>query len=220
MSFFSEYGYVKVEKEDFERSEGSLVKLSSSNKLAGRINKCHLTKEIKVNLKTLYGDRKLHTYKVKIDDKISSLLGHLLAEEDNLGEVDLKKRWQRNYQYRLISTVGAVKELRAGCKFEEENIKSGQTLILASPIKLNFSETARGPGISLENNNSTAFKQNGDEHQYALTDCGYSSGTHYIEFTLETEQDEKNIIIGLTQARNDYYFHSDCKNFWGYIPSE
>jgi hypothetical protein len=220
MSFFSDYGYVKVEKEDLDRNEGSLVKLAPSNKLSGRINRCHLTKEIKVNLKTLYGDRKLHTYQVRIDDKISSLIGHLLAEEDRVGVTDLKKRWHRNYQYRLISTVGAIKELRPGCIFEEENVKNGQTLILASPIKLNFSETARGPGITLENSNSTAFKQNGEEHQYALTDLGYSSGTHYIEFTLETEPDERNVIIGLTQARNDYYFNSDCKNFWGYIPSE
>jgi hypothetical protein len=171
-------------------------------------------------LKTLYGNRKMHTYQVRIDDKISSLIGKLLAEEDKIGELEGKSRWHRNYQYRLISTVGSIKELPCGSKFEDENIKNGQTLILASPVKLKFSETARGPGIQLESNNSTAFKQNGDEHQYALTDYGYSSGTHFIEFTLETEPDERNIIIGLTETRHDYYFNSDCKNFWGYIPSE
>lgn len=220
MSFFSDYGYVKVDKEDYEKSDSNLVKLSSSTKLSGRINKCHLKKEIKVNLKTLYGDRRMHTYKVRIDDKISSLIGQLINDEEKLGELDNKKRWLRNYQYRLISTVGSVKELKTGSKFEDENIKNGQTLILASPVKLNFSEISHGPGIQLESNNSTAFKQNGDEHQYALTNLGYSSGTHYIEFTLETEPDEKNVIVGLSQARQDYYFNSDCKNFWGYILSE
>jgi hypothetical protein len=220
LTFFSDYGYVQVIKEEFENSDNQIVNISNNNKrIAGRIHKSKLSTEIKVNLKTLYGDRKMHTYMVKIDDKISTLVKFLLQDEDKT-EKDPKKKWDKNYQYRLISTAGLIKELMPGRNFIEENIKNGYTLILASPVKLKFSEIQHGPGILIENNHQTAYKQTGEEHQYALTDKGYSTGTNYIEFTLETEPDERNIIIGITTARNDYYFNSDCRNFWGYVPSE
>lgn len=220
LTFLSEYGYVQVPKEEYENGENPLVQISGQrNNILGRINKSHLTQEIKVNLKTLYGDRHLHTYVVKIDDKISSLVKNLILDEDK-EEKDAKKKWNKNYQYRLVSTVGQIKELTPCRNFIEENIRNNNTLILASPVKLNFSEHQHGPGILIENNLSTAYKQTGEEHQYALTDKGYSCGTNYIEFTLETEPDEKNIIIGVTHSRSDYYFNSDCRNFWGFVPSE
>jgi hypothetical protein len=218
LTFLSDYGYVQVAKEEYENGENLVHFAGHKNKLIGRIDKSHLSREIKVNLKTLYGDRHLHTYMVKIDDNISSLVKSLIQDEEKLE--DPKKKWNKNYQYRLISTVGQIKELTPGRNFIEENVKSNHTLILASPMKLNFSEQHHGPGILIENNLSTAYKQNGDEHQYALTDKGYSCGTNYIEFTLETEPDERNIIIGVTHSRNDYYFNSDCRNFWGFVPSE
>ena len=221
LTFLSDYGYVQVTKEEFENSDNQFVHISNSNKkLAGRINKSQLTREIKVNLKTLYGDRKMHTYMVKIDDKISTLVKFLLQDEGQSEVLDPKKKWNKNYQYRLISPIGLIKELTPGRNFIEEDIKSGYTLILASPVKLNFCDTQHGPGILIENNHQTAYKQTGEEHQYALTDKGYSTGTNYIEFTLETEPDERNIIVGVTHARSDYYFNADSKNFWGYVPSE
>lgn len=66
-----------------------------------------------------------------------------------------------------------------------------------------------------------AFKETGDEHQFAVCDKGYTNGKKYIEFKLETEPDENNIIVGVTKARIDYYCNlDDCKNFWGFLPAE
>jgi len=221
ITFLSDYGYVQVLKEEYESADNTLVNVSNKKiRLYGRIQKLHLTREIKVSLKTLYGDRRTHTYPVKIDDKLSTLVMKLIEEEENSEEKDPKKKWNKNYQYRLILPLGYIRELTPSRNFLEENIKNGYTFILASPNKLLFSESKHGPGISIENNNQTAYKQTGDEHQYALADRGFSSSTNYCEFTLETEPDERNIMIGVTLARNDFYFSSDAKNFWGYVPSE
>jgi hypothetical protein len=221
LTFFSEYGYVQVAKEDYEKVEVSHVNISSDkNKLYGKIQKSHLTREIRVNLKTLYGERQIRTYQVKIDDKLSTLVRYLTEDEEKFDEKDPKKKWNKSYQYRLICPVGIIKELVPGRNFIEENVKNGYTIILANPVKLNFSESHHGPGILIEKENSTAYKQNGDEQQYALADKGYTSGCHYCEFTLETEPDERNIMIGVSLARNDYYYNADAKNFWGFVPSE
>ena len=54
-----------------------------------------------------------------------------------------------------------------------------------------------------------------------MADKSFNSGRHYVEFSLESEPDEKNIIIGISLARTDMKFNlSDTKNFWGYILSE
>lgn len=168
-------------------------------------------------MKTLYGDRKLHTFSVKIDEQISTLINLLINEEST--EQDEKKKWNKNKQYRIISTLGSIRELVPFKTFFEENIKNGQTLIIAVPLKLSFSETQRGHGIVIQNK-TTALKQSGDELQYVICNKGYSSGTNYCEFILEAEPDERNILIGVTLARSDFYFSSECKGFWGYVLSE
>lgn len=55
-----------------------------------------------------------------------------------------------------------------------------------------------------------------------MADRCFNSGRHYVEFTLESEPDEKNIIIGISLSRTDMNFNLsvDTKNFWGYILSE
>lgn len=66
-----------------------------------------------------------------------------------------------------------------------------------------------------------ALKEYGDNHVFAMADKSFNSGRHYIEFTLESEPDEKNIIIGISLSRTDMNFNiSEAKNFWGYILSE
>ena len=68
---------------------------------------------------------------------------------------------------------------------------------------------------------SQAFKISGEEYEFALCNRGYNDGKHYSEFTLDTEPIERNIMIGITLNRNDYYMcASEYHNFWGYIPSE
>lgn len=218
---YSEYGYIEVYKEDFESSDVSLIDILNREKnMSGKIKKSNLKKEIQVNIKTLYGDRRLYSYCIKIDDKISTLIKYLIEDEEKNNEKNGGKRWNKNYQYRLVTTNGTIRELKLYNSFYQENIKNNQTLILAPPEKLNFSEVQHGPGISIRNSCSTAYKLNGDEHQYAIANKGYSSGLHYCEFILETEPVERNIMIGVTLQINDYYFSDDSKNFWGYIPSE
>lgn len=204
-----------------ENSKRDFVHITNiKNDLLGTIKKVKLSNTIKVNLKTLYGERILHSFSVNINEKLSVLVEKLLTEEEKSKlKNDQKKTWQKNYQYRIISSIGSIKELHANKSFIDLGIKDGQTLILADPEKIYFSEYHHGPGILLESNNTRAHKQTGDEHQYALINKGFSSGRWYFEFLLETEPDEQNIIVGVSLARKDYYYTTDCKNFWGFVPS-
>lgn len=219
--------------------------------MSGRILKSKLKTEIKINLKTLYGDRNVYTYFVKIDDKISSLVRYLVEDEMKFGnvnesssenrdnretnenkenketnenkesrEIKERKKWNKNNQYRLIGVNGVLRELNQYKSFIQENVREGQTLILAPPLDLSFSSLQHGPGILIQNNNTVAHKQNGDEHQYAIANRGFNSGCVYCEFTLDTEPVERNIMIGVTTERTDYYFNCDARGFWGYVPSE
>lgn len=234
MTFFSEYGYVKVRREEYENKKNEFVHITNlRNDLIGTIKKSSLSNAIKVNLKTLYGERVLHSFNVNINEKLSVLVERLLIEAEKLKSDKLyektekiekldrkdKKRWQKNYQYRIISSIGSIKELDTHKSFIELGIKDGQTLVLADPEKIYFSEYHHGLGITLESNNSSAYKLTGDEQQYAFINKGFSSGRWYFEFLLETEPDEQSIILGVSLARKDYYFTTDCKNFWGFVPS-
>jgi hypothetical protein len=211
---------VKVTKEEYESLDKHFVHITNlKNDLIGTVQKSSLRSSIKVNLKTLYGDRLLHTFEVKISDRLCVLVDRLLEEEKTKVEKDEKKQWDKNYQYRIISPIGSIKELLVNKTFIDQNIKDGQTMILASPEKIYFSETMHGSGIVIENNNSCAYKQTGEEHQYALLNKGFNSGRCYFEFILETEPDEQNIILGVTTGRSDYHYTTECKNFWGYVPS-
>lgn len=59
----------------------------------------------------------------------------------------------------------------------------------------------------------------GDEIQLALSDKGYNRDTSYTKFILETEPDEKGIIIGVSLPREDYNL-IDVTRFWGYVLSD
>jgi hypothetical protein len=210
-----------VSKDELDDSAKPMVGISNRIKnISGTVQKLKLSNEIRINLKTLYGERRMHSYNVKIDERISNLIKLLTEDEEKLNNTDEKKKWSKRSQYRLISTVGTIRELVPFKTFYEEGIKNGQILILANPIKLTLSETKKGPGIVIQNNCNTALKQSGEELQYVLSNRGYSSGSNYCEFTLEAEPDERNILIGVSTDRSDFYFSNDCKGFWGYVPSE
>ncbi len=267
-TMYSEYGYLQICKADLDSDKLQVSFENKERNMKGAISKKKLSKEIRVCLKTLYGDRKLHTFNISIDKKISVLVEMLIEAEteieknitniENIENIENQnkienqniennqnkieknstdptisnnikntpphtntiKKWDKNQQYRIISTQGCIRELHLGKTFIEENIKHGQILILAIPLKLHFNELLRGTGIILQNQQHTAFKQSGDELQYAICNQGFSFGKHYCEFSLEAEPDEKNIMIGITLARMDLYFSSECKGFWGYVPSE
>src|SRR5690349_18109006 len=90
---FSDYGYIQVDKEEYNNKELLLVRISKISKidkidkndkkckkstLTGTINKTNLKNELKVNLKTLYGERRMYNYTVGINDKISNLIDLLI----------------------------------------------------------------------------------------------------------------------------------------------
>lgn len=142
---YSDIGYIQIDKAEYQDSTLNLVNFEKKNhKMDGRVSKSHLTEKISVNLKTLYGSRKVYTFEVEIKSKISCLIDMLVEEELLNCE---KQKWNPNYQYRLISTNGLIKELNPMLSFIDEEIKNNFTLILASPYKLFFSETMKHQGI-------------------------------------------------------------------------
>ena len=145
---YSDYGYINIDKQAYEDKNTHIAfsknDSKTSKKLEGKISKQSLVDKITINLKTLYGTRKTHTFLVNIRDKISSLIDRLVEEEFLSNE---KTKWSSNYQYRIVSTNGLIKELNQSKTFIEEEIKNGFTLILAYPSKLLFSETMKHTGI-------------------------------------------------------------------------
>lgn len=142
---YSELGYIQVDKAEFENTDLSHIAFKKKKQnMEGRLSKQNLSEKIAVNLKTLYGKRKVYNFEVNIHDKLSCLVKLLIEEENITGE---KIKWEENFQYRLISTNGLIKELNPCCTFAEEEIKNNFTLILASPYKVNFSETMKHQGI-------------------------------------------------------------------------
>ena len=166
ISVYSNIGYIQVNKNDFKdnaytgntentgnntnnpdttNTNNSLLKFEKKNKsLEGRIQKTSLTEKIKINVKTLHGNRAVYNFDVNIHSKLNTLIHRLLEEEDKLS-VDL--RWSKDFQYRLISTNGLIKELNPSKSFYEEELKNNETIILASPYKLYFSEVMKHKGI-------------------------------------------------------------------------
>lgn len=150
LTLFSEYGYIEVEKEEFDDKSKQQIKFKKANLgIEGRVGRSTLTETISVNLKTLYGNRRVFTLEVVIKEKISVLIERLVEEELKLNE---KVKWNINYQYRLISTNGIIKELNPALTFAEEEIKNDFTIILATPNKLYFSQTMKHQGIYVSYN--------------------------------------------------------------------
>ena len=86
---------------------------------------------------------------------------------------------------------------------------------------INFSEVNKGVLVGLQAKNKIAYKQGGDEHQFAMAEQGYNSGKHYCEFVLQTEPYERSVIIGLSTKRTEFHLNSsEMKGFYGFILSE
>jgi hypothetical protein len=144
---FSDYGYVEVKKVDYEDKSNQHIHIEKSSiGLQGIISKQSLTETITVNLKTLYGSRKVYAFQVDVKDHIRILIDKLIEQEQKNEE---KQKWSRQYQYRLISTNGIIKELDASLSFSEEEIKNNFTLILASPYAIFFSDKLKHTGIQV-----------------------------------------------------------------------
>jgi len=74
------------------------------------------------------------------------------------------------------------------------SIKNNETIILLFPEKICFSDVLKGNMIlvkfiitnQLESKNLVATKSGGDEHQFVLTDKGFSTGKHYFEIIVRS----------------------------------
>jgi hypothetical protein len=145
---YSEYGYINVDKQalDDKNTHISFSKndKKDNKKLEGTISKTSLCDKITINLKTLYGSRRTHIISVNIRDKISTVIDKLVEDEFLSNE---KTKWNPQYQYRIVTTNGLIKELNPAKTFIEEEIKNDFTLILANPNKLIFSEIMKHTGI-------------------------------------------------------------------------
>ena len=58
-----------------------------------------------------------------------------------------------------------------------------------------------------------------DDFEFCLAEPGFKYGRRYIEFILESEPFEKNIMIGISLYRNNFRFN-ESKDFYGLILSE
>ena len=124
-----------------------------------------------------------------------------------------------NKQYRIMSPFPVLREVCPYYSFCEENIKDNDNLILVSPETIKFSQTMKTSHIYLENKRKSATKLDVDDIEYCLCEPGLKYGRRYLEFILESEPIEKNIIIGLSTSRTSYQFNNSEK-FFGFILSD
>ena len=212
---YSSYGYVKVD-ESLLSTNTIVPFLQISSQITGTINKNSLSSEIPIRIKTLYGSRKEYTFTLSPEDKIGLLIKEIQKAEDK--DKDIKEKMNKSQSYRIISTKGLLKELNLFSKVYEEKLSMNQLLILAPNHPMKFSDKHHGDQIAIEHGN-IAHKSSGDDLQLALIDKGYYRDVSYTEFILETEPDERGIIIGVSLARDDYGLDEITK-FWGYILSD
>ena len=124
-----------------------------------------------------------------------------------------------NSQYRLISSISSLRELCLYKTFEEENIKDNEILLILKPETIKFSPNLKTSHIFLENKRKIATKMDIDDFEFCLSEPGIQYGKRYIEFILESEPFEKNIMIGISLYRNNFRFN-ESKDFYGLILSE
>ena len=223
---YSPYGYILINKEDYDNPEKKIINFKGINKeksyqnpLFGSINKTNLKEKINIRLKTLYGKRSIYIFEINPEDKINIILKQLILKEENEKLTEEKsQKFNKSKSFRIISSKGLIKELNLSKKFYEENIIDNQLLILAPNHPIHFSEIFHGNQITIENN-IYANKSYGDDAQIALIDKGFNYGISYTEFLLETEPDERSIVIGVSIKRNDYFLN-EMNNFWGFVLSD
>ena len=205
----SKYGYVFVNKEDYENTSLSVISFSNLSKtLRGTVNKGQLLSNIELKLKPITGKREMKSISLSPYDKIKEIYNKISTDEEKYSPS----------QHRLISSIGKIRELKIGKTLYEENIKNNQILIIAPRESIHFSSNRHGNQIGIENNN-IIHKLYGEDSQIAFVDKPIKSDVHYIEFALESEPDEGSVIIGVAIERSDYYV-DDYYGFWGYVLSD
>ena len=126
----SKYGYVFVNKEDYENTSLSVISFSNlSNTLRGTVNKGQLLSNIELKLKPITGKREMKSISLSPYDKIKEIYNKISTDEEKYSPS----------QHRLISSIGKIRELKIGKTLYEENIKNNQILIIAPRESIHFS---------------------------------------------------------------------------------
>jgi hypothetical protein len=222
--FYSEYGYIKILKEDILNDSLKILKFNSynqseKNNLNGFINKNNIKSKIKVKIKLFLNDRNNYTFEnIDINSDINILFQKIVEKEN---ELKITNKFNINKQYRIFSCHCKVHQININNKFYEEKIYENETLLIFNQKKLFFSEILKNSNIILQQNNSIALKKNTDSHCYVLGDFYFENGKNYFEINLITDPFEKSVLIGLAtkkEPKNVNIF--DVKNFYGYLLSD
>ena len=118
-----------------------------------------------------------------------------------------------------MSSISLLRELNIYKTYKEENIKDNEILLILKPETIKFSPNLKTSHIFLENKRKIATKMDIDDFEFCLAEPGFKYGKRYIEFILESEPFEKNIMIGISLFRNNFRFN-DSKDFFGFLLSE
>ena len=92
---------------------------------------------------------------MNIKDKLRDVI-YLIHSEDNKIN-DSNKKWDINYQYRLISTNGKITELNPLKTFVELGVKNNETIILLFPEKISFSDVCKSTYVFVSSLNFYTF---------------------------------------------------------------
>ena len=248
--FYSAYGYIKIEKSEIDKKDTVVpfiqyrpAPFKPEECLIGKISKLNYFKEINIQIKTFYNERKIHTIeKIDIFSSLQLVVQRMFEQERNEKEKNQKEKNEKineneknekkelDYeeeritelsQYRIFSCHKKIHELNPTRNLIENEIQNNELLLYLPIKKLSFSEYMKGYSVILSQEGKIASKTNTDDPQYVLGNIPYSFGKHYFEVNLLTEPIAKSVIIGLASKRNPSdMFINDVQNFYGYILSD
>lgn len=241
--FYSSYGYIKIDKSELEKNEPVVpfiqyrpAPFKTEDCIKGKIFTLNYVKEINIQIKTFYNERKIHNIeKIDIFSTLQLVVQRMFEQEKkerekktNNTEKEEKKelgyeeeRITELSQYRIFSCHKKIHELNPTRNLFENDIQNNELLLYLPIKKLSFSEYIKGFSVILSQEGKIASKINTDDPQYVLGNIPYSFGKHYFEVNLLTEPIAKSVIIGLATKKNpsDMYIN-DVHNFYGYILSD
>ena len=223
--FYSEYGYIKISKEEISNESLKLCNFNSLNYyqsernfFKGSINKKNIKKKITVKIKLFLNDRNNYIFEnIDINSQINILFNKIVEKEN---ELKITNKFNINKQFRIFSCHFKIRQLNYNNKFYEEKIYENETLLIFNQKKLFFSEILKSPNIILQQNNSIALKTISDSHNYVLGEFPFTIGKNYFEINLITDPFEKSVLVGVATKKDPKNINIlDVKNFYGYLLS-
>ena len=230
--YYSSYGYIKINQSEINKNNKLLkfiqyrqIPFKPEDCLRGTIYLDNIKKEINIQIKTFFNERKIYKIeKININSPphlaVQKLFEQKKTEAENTTKKDKIELITSQSQYRIFSCNKNIHQLNPIECIYENAIKDNE-LLLYLPIKeLSFSEFLRGTSILISKEGKIASKVNTDNPQYILGNLFYCFGKHYFEVNLLTEPIDTSIIIGVATKKNpfnNYIF--DVNNFYGIISS-